>query len=109
MKYNFEVGSQPIFILQLLFVSAIIFAITWILAGYNGFSWTVIIILLVVINYHFFTTKTILGRHIYAVGSNPEAAHLSGINVKKITYIVFRSMVLLSALSGILYTSRLQA
>mgnify|MGYP005752221281 CR=1 FL=1 len=109
LKYNFEVVSKQIFLLQLVFVSSIIAAITWILAGYNGFSWTVIIILLVVIVYHFFTTKTVLGRHIYAVGSNPEAAHLSGINVKKITYIVFGSMGLLSALSGILFTSRLQA
>ncbi|MFZ3589946.1 sugar ABC transporter permease [Bacillus sp. DJP31] len=108
-KYNFEVVSKQVFILQLVFVSAIMAAITWILAGYNGFSWTVIIILLVVLVYHFFTTKTVLGRHIYAVGSNPEAAHLSGINVKKITYIVFGSMGLLSALSGILFTSRLQA
>jgi putative multiple sugar transport system permease protein len=109
IKYNFEVVSKQIFILQLVFVSAIIAAITWILAGYNGFSWTVIIILLVVLVYHFFTTKTVMGRHIYAVGSNPEAAHLSGINVNKITYIVFGSMGLLSALSGILFTSRLQA
>ncbi|AST93470.1 ABC transporter permease [Sutcliffiella cohnii] len=109
LKYSFEVVSKQIFILQLIFVSAIIAGITWVLAGYNGFSWTVIIILLVVLVYHFFTTKTVLGRHIYAVGSNPEAAHLSGINVKKITYIVFGSMGLLSALSGILFTSRLQA
>lgn len=109
IKYNFEVVSKQIFMLQLLFVSLIIAAITWILAGYNGFSWTVIIILAVVLVYHFFTTKTVLGRHVYAVGSNPEAAHLSGINVSKITYIVFGSMGLLSALSGILFTSRLQA
>ncbi|WP_453991493.1 sugar ABC transporter permease [Bacillus nitroreducens] len=109
IKYRFEVVSKQVFILQLVFVSIVIAGITWILAGYNGFSWTVIIILLVVLVYHFLTTKTVLGRHIYAVGSNPEAAHLSGINVKKITYIVFGSMGLLSALSGILFTSRLQA
>jgi putative multiple sugar transport system permease protein len=109
IKYEFEVVSRPIFMLKLLFVSGIIGYITWILAGYNGFSWTVIIILLVVIVYHFLTTKTVLGRHIYAVGSNPEAAHLSGINVKKITYIVFGSMGMLAALSGILFTARLQS
>lgn len=109
MKYNFEVVSTGIFILQLIFVSAIIAYITWILAGYNGFSWTVVIMVLVVLVYHFFTTKTVVGRHIYAVGSNPEAAHLSGINVKKITYLVFGSMGMLSALSGILFTSRLQS
>ncbi|MBU9712041.1 sugar ABC transporter permease [Evansella tamaricis] len=109
MKYNFDVVSKEIFILQLVFVSSIIAYITWILSGYNGFSWTVIIMLLVVLVYHFFTTKTVLGRHIYAVGSNPEAAHLSGINVSKITFLVFGSMGMLSALSGILFTSRLQA
>ncbi|MCM3619850.1 sugar ABC transporter permease [Sutcliffiella horikoshii] len=109
IKYEFEVVSKPIFALKLVLVSAIIGYITWILAGYNGFSWTVIIILLVVIIYHFLTTKTVLGRHIYAVGSNPEAAHLSGINVKKITYIVFGSMGMLAALSGILFTARLQS
>ncbi|CAM3688476.1 sugar ABC transporter permease [Marinicrinis lubricantis] len=109
LKYQFEVISRPIFILKLVMVSAIIAYITWILAGYNGFSWTVIIMLAVVAIYHFLSTKTVLGRHIYAVGSNPEAAHLSGINVKKITYIVFGSMGMLSALSGILFTSRLQS
>ncbi|WP_419465962.1 sugar ABC transporter permease [Bacillus spongiae] len=109
IRYQFEVVSKEIFILQLLFVSAIIAYITWILAGYNGFSWTVVIMLLVVLIYHFFTNKTVLGRHIYAVGSNPEAAHLSGINVNKITFLVFGSMGLLSALSGILFTARLQS
>lgn len=95
--------------LKLTLVSAVIAYITWILAGYNGLSWTVIIMVLVVAFYHFLTTKTVLGRQIYAVGSNPEAAHLSGMNVKKITYIVFGSMGMLSALSGILFTSRLQS
>ena len=83
--------------------------ITWLLAGYNGFSWTVIIILVVVLVYHFITTKTVIGRHIYSVGSNPEAAHLTGINVSKITFLVFGSMGMLSALSGILFTARLQS
>lgn len=109
IKYEFEVVSIGIFTLKLALVSSIIAYITWILAGYNGFSWTVVIMLLVVAIYHFLTKRTVLGRHIYAVGSNPEAAHLSGINVNKITYIVFGSMGMLAALSGILFTSRLQS
>ncbi|THF73687.1 sugar ABC transporter permease [Cohnella fermenti] len=109
LKYGFEVVSKGIFALKVVFVSFIVAYITYIIAGYNGFSWTVIIMLGVTAIYHFLTTKTVLGRHIYAVGSNPEAAHLSGINVKKITYIVFGSMGLLSALSGILYTARLNS
>lgn len=109
LKYGFGVMSAGIFSIKLILISGIIAYITWILAGYNGFSWTVMIVVAVVVIYHFVSTKTVLGRHIYAVGSNPEAAHLSGISVKKITFIVFGSMAMLAALSGILFTSRLQS
>jgi len=107
--YNFEVLPMNIFILQLVFVAAIIGSITWVLAGYRGLSWTAVIVLIVTLVYDFMTTQTVLGRHIYAIGGNPEAAELSGISVKKITYVVFGSMGMLSALSGILFASRLQS
>jgi putative multiple sugar transport system permease protein len=107
--YNFEVLPMGIFILELIFIACLVGYITWVLAGYNGLSWTVVIVLLVVGVYHFITTQTILGRHIYAMGGNPEAAQLSGVNIKKITYIVFGSMGMLSALAGILFASRLQS
>lgn len=109
IKYNFETLSINMFILKLIFVSLIIAYITWTLSGYNGLSWTVLIVIAVVVLYNFITTKTVLGRHIYAVGGNPEAAKLSGINVSKITFIVFGSMSMMAALSGILFTSRLQS
>jgi putative multiple sugar transport system permease protein len=107
--YNFEVLPMEMFIIKLVFMSVLIGGVTWLLAGYQGLSWTAVVVLVVVIIYHFITTQTVLGRHIYAVGGNPEAAELSGINVKKITYIVFGSMGMLSALSGILFASRLQS
>jgi putative multiple sugar transport system permease protein len=107
--YNFEVMPRNIFILQLVLLSAIILGITWVLAGYNGLSWTFVIVLIVVGIYSFITTQTVLGRHIYATGGNPEAAQLSGINVSRIIFIVFGSMGMLSALSGILFSSRLQS
>ncbi|MBP8763214.1 MAG: sugar ABC transporter permease [Acetoanaerobium sp.] len=109
IKYNFEVISSTMFTMKLVAISAVIGYVTWILAGYNGLSWTVVITIIVVLIYHFITTKTIIGRHVYAVGGNAEAAKLSGINVERITMIVFASMGMLSALSGILYTSRLQS
>jgi len=107
--YNFEVLPMGMFILKLIFVSALVGYITWVLAGYQGLSWTAVIILIVVLVYDFITSRTVLGRHIYAVGGNPEAAELSGISVKKLTYVVFCSMGMLSALSGILFASRLRS
>lgn len=108
-SYNFEVLPQQIFILQLALMAVLFGYVTWVLAGYRGMSWTLVVVLVVVLIYDFVASKTVLGRHMYAVGGNPEAAELSGINVKKITMIVFGSMGMLSGLSGILFASRLQS
>jgi len=108
-KQDSEVLSSGMFILKLAAVSIFIGGIAWILAGYQGLSWTAVVVLIVVILYNFVTTRTILGRHIYAVGGNPEAAELSGISVKRITHVVFGSMGMLAALSGILFAARLRS
>lgn len=106
---NGEVQSMEMFTIKLIAVSALIAGVTWILAGYRGLSWTAVVVLIVVFVYHFMTTRTVLGRHIYAVGGNPEAAELSGISVKRITHVVFGSMGMLTALAGMMFASRLQS
>jgi putative multiple sugar transport system permease protein len=108
-SYNFEVLPMNLFILKLAFISAVIAAITWIFAGYQGLSWAAVILIVVVLVYSYITSRTVIGRHIYAVGGNPEAAQLNGISVKKITFLVFGSMGLLTAVSGILYASWLRS
>jgi putative multiple sugar transport system permease protein len=108
-SYNFQVIPVDMLILKLIFVAAAIAFVTWELAAYNGMGWTVLIMLVVVGAYDWMSRQTILGRHIYAVGGNPEAAELSGISVSRITLIVFGSMGLLAALAGILFASRLQS
>jgi putative multiple sugar transport system permease protein len=108
-SYNFEILPTEIFILKIVFISVIIGGITWVLAGYQGLSWTAVIVLVVTLIYNFIMSQTVLGRHIYAIGGNPDAAELSGISVKKLIYVVFGSMGMLSGLSGILFASRLQS
>lgn len=108
-EYGFEVLPKEIFILKLVFASALVGWLVWVLANYNGLSWTVVILLIVLAIYHFVTTQTVLGRHIYAVGGNPEAAELSGVSVKRITYLVFSQMGMLAALSGMMFASRLMS
>jgi ribose transport system permease protein len=55
------------------------------------------------------TNKTKLGRYIYAIGGNENAATLSGINIKKIKIVVYTIAGMLAAVGGILVTSRLDA
>lgn len=107
--YHFEVPTMNMFILKLVFISAVIAGITWVLAGYQGLSWAAVILMFVVLIYSYMTTRTVIGKHIFAVGGNPEAAQLNGISVKKITFFVFGSMGLLTALAGILYASWLRS
>ncbi|MFN2200333.1 MAG: sugar ABC transporter permease [Caldilineaceae bacterium] len=101
--------STPLFISKLVLISGLVAAIVWTLSGYQGLSWTAVVVLLVVVVYDFMTRQTMLGRHIYAVGGNPEAAELSGISVKRITHVVFGSMGMLSAVSGMLFAARLRS
>jgi putative multiple sugar transport system permease protein len=107
--YNFEVLPRNLFILKMAGISIIIGGITWVLAGYQGLSWAAVILVFVVLVYSYITSKTVVGKHIYAVGGNPEAAELNGISVKNITYLVFGSMGMLTALAGILYASWLRS
>ncbi len=109
IEYNFDVLPKNLMIIKLIFISTIIAVVTYVLGAYRGISWVLVIVGVVVFIYHFMTTKTVLGRHIFAVGGNPEASELSGISVEKITYFVFSSMGFLSALSGIMYLARLQS
>lgn len=67
-------------------VMLIVFAITFVIVGYTKF-----------------------GRSLYAVGGNPEAARLSGINVSKVKIIVMMVVQLCSALGGILVSSQVMS
>lgn len=110
IAYNLHVSKLPIFIIKLIFISFIVMYFIHKLASFKGLSYTAVIVAVVVAIYNFVTKNTTLGRHIYAVGGNPEAAELSGISVKFITFVVFGSMGMLSGLSGLLFfTARLQS
>ncbi|NLJ40175.1 MAG: sugar ABC transporter permease [Clostridiales bacterium] len=109
LHYNFEVVSLPVFIFKLIFTGAAIATVAVVLAQYQGLSWTIVIVSIVVSIYNFMMNKTRLGRYIYGIGGNQEAAMLAGVNVKRTMLFVFMSMGTLAALSGILFTSRLQS
>ena len=57
----------------------------------------------------FIATRTQFGRYIYAIGGNPEAAELAGINTRKITLMMFMVMGMLAAISACITSARLDA
>ena len=75
--------------------------------GLSWMPWPVAILVVLAIIAHFVAQRTKFGRSVYAVGGNPEAAYLSGIKDKKIQIITYISLGILSAVAGMILTSRL--
>jgi len=59
--------------------------------------------------YTFITTKTIPGRHLYAMGGNLRAAELSGVNTRRMMFLVYSNMGLLAGIAGIVVSGRLMS
>ena len=74
-----------------------------------GYSIPVLIALFVGVAMTFVANRTRFGRYIYAIGGNPEAAELAGINTKKITLMVFSLMGMLAAISASISSARLDS
>jgi D-xylose transport system permease protein len=79
------------------------------LVYYTGYAIPVLIAVAVGLVMTFITTRTRFGRYVFAIGGNPEAAELAGINTKRLTVMVFTLMGALVAISSIISSSRLEA
>ncbi|MFG6149346.1 multiple monosaccharide ABC transporter permease [Halobacillus sp. B23F22_1] len=109
LKYNFETASYPLFILKSAVMLVVINVFTYVLALYQGLPYVLIVLFALIIGYTFVMNKTVLGRHVYAVGGNANAAQLSGVKTKKMKFLVFVNMGVLAALSGLIFAGRLNA
>jgi D-xylose transport system permease protein len=76
---------------------------------YTGYAIPVLLALVVGLAMTFISTRTLFGRYVFAIGGNPEAAELAGINTKVMTVKVFALMGFLVAISAIVSSSRLDA
>jgi len=68
-----------------------------------------LLVILLYISFHIFLTRTQTGRYIYAIGSNKEAAHLSGINVNRVLVIVYVISGFMAALAGLVMVGRVNS
>ena len=67
--------------------------------------WVAVVVLL----YSFITSRTTVGRHFYVVGGNMEAARLSGVNTRRIMFIAYLNMAILTAISAMTVLARFTA
>ena len=95
------------FLLKNLVFAGMIGAFSYLLASYRGLPNVLIVMLLLMLVYDFVTSRTTLGRRIYALGGNEKAARLSGIKTERLSFYTFVNMGVLSALAGLIFAARL--
>lgn len=105
-KYGFAVNPGWQTAIKLLVFIAIIWFFMYRLAVYRGIPIVLVLMAALIGIYYFITSKTVSGRHIYALGGNEKAARLSGINTKKVYFWVYTNMGLLCGIAGIILSAR---
>ncbi len=91
-----------------LICGAILYATYLFATGRPGTSFPIpgLILAVLVLIYGFIADKTVLGRHVYAVGGNRHAAELSGVQSKKVNFMVMLNMSVLAGLAGMIFVGR---
>lgn len=106
-KHGMENEPYVLFWVKNLVFAALIAAFSYLLASYRGLPNVLIVMLVLMLVYDFVTSKTTVGRRIYALGGNEKAARLSGINTERLTFYTFINMGVLAAVAGLIFAARL--
>ena len=96
----------PVIVRSLVIVAVVMFVMVK-MAQYKGIPSALIWVVLVVAVYAYITSKTKMGRYLYAVGGNEKATKLSGIDTRKVYFFAYTNMGFLAALAGILTIARM--
>jgi len=107
LGYLQEVDLLPLFLLKIGGSGVVVLAVVVQLARFKNLPWVLVLLTALVLAYTLVTTRAVFGRHIYAVGGNLQAATLSGVKVKQVTFWIFVNMGVLAALAGVIFAGRL--
>jgi putative multiple sugar transport system permease protein len=108
-RYNFEVLPFPVFLVKQVVLAAVILQFSYLLADARGLPVVGLILFALIAFYSFVMSRTVFGRHVYAIGGNVDAATMSGVNTKRVDFLVMTNMGLLAGLAGLVTTARLTA
>jgi len=105
-RHGLAAPSLGMFILRIALPSAVILWFIYTMNTYEGVPIPVIILIAIALAGAFLTQNTTFGRYLYAIGGNPDAARLSGINIRRHILAVFCIMGALAGIASIIYTAR---
>lgn len=107
MEYGQVVPSMTMFILKMAVIAAVVMWFGSRLAQSRGLPIILIILAVLVLIYGTVTKSTTFGRDVYAIGGNKEAAALSGIKVRRVSFWVYVNMGFLASVAGVAFSARM--
>ena len=109
IRKGYEVENLWLMVIRMFIISAALIFFFTLLARYQGIPTVLALLGVLLIAYTFFTTKTVMGRHIYALGGNEKAARLSGIKTKRMMFFAYTNMGFLAGIAGLVFAARLNS
>lgn len=106
LKKGYEADSLATALAKSIAGAAVIVAVMTLLAFDGGIPITLIWVVAIILIFTFITSKTTIGRHFYVVGGNIEAARLSGVNTRKIMFLAYLNMAILTTIASFTVVSR---
>jgi putative multiple sugar transport system permease protein len=107
--YNFDLLPKGIWIAKLAAIAAVLMAFTIVFALYRGLPNILIVLGILIVGYQFVASKTVQGRHIYALGGNAKAAKLSGVKTEWVMFWIYTNMAVLASIAALVFAARLNA
>lgn len=109
VKKGYEAERMTSVIVRCVLVSAVILLFAFKLAQAGGIPNNLVWVAVIVLIYNFITSKTTIGRYFYTIGGNVEATRLSGIDTKRIFFLAYLNMAVLTVISAWMTMARLSA
>ncbi|WP_148556042.1 MULTISPECIES: multiple monosaccharide ABC transporter permease [Terrisporobacter] len=106
VKKGYCTGSMAQLLIKLVVICALIVFAGYKLANHKGIPTILILLAAVVLIYSYYTSRTVNGRYLYAVGGNEKAAKLSGIDTNKVLFKSYVNMAFLSAMAALMCVAR---
>lgn len=105
-KKGYQMEKLITTILKTAAICAVILVVAYRLAQFQGIPTILVLLAFIVGIYAYYTSKTVGGRYLYAVGGNEKAAKLSGVNTDKVLFFAYTNMAFLSAVAALVCVAR---
>ena len=109
IKKGYEVETMVAMVVKTALIVAAIMLFAYKLAFAGGIPTVLVWVAAIVLIYDFITSKTTIGRYFYTIGGNAEATRLSGIDTKRIMFVAYLNMAILTVVTAWVVMAKFQA